>query len=358
MSQPDSVKQLLNMLTYPAFTVADGKISNCNEHASALFLLPGTDIYSILETGKDEYANFTEGHLYLTILIGNLPRESTVISLDGTHLFLLSDESLPAQLQTTSLAAQQLRMPLSDIMATMNLLLPKSAANGDPATQKQIAQIYRSLHQMMRLVGNMSDAARYAAEPSANMLTIDATALFAEVMEKAAALLATMDITLLYEGPSVPVYLLADGERIERSIYNLISNAVKFSPSGSTIRAALTRKNSLLHFTLSNPGERLAQEVQSNVFNRFMRQPGLGDSRFGLGLGLNIVHSTATAHGGTVLLESPPSGGLRITMTLKIRQSSATVVRGYYNLDYAGGHDHGLLELSDVLPLSAYEKEL
>ena len=76
-----------------------------------------------------------------------------------------------------------------------------------------------------------------------------------------------------------------------------------------------------LLFTLSDPGERLAQQVQSNVFNRFMRQPGLGDSRFGLGLGLNIVHNTATAHGGTVLLENPPTGGVRITMTLKIRQN-------------------------------------
>ena len=176
--------------------------------------------------------------------------------------------------------------------------------------------------------------------------------------EKAATLLSQAEVTLLYEGPNVPVYLLADVERIERSIYNLLSNAAKFSPKGSTLRATLTRKKDLLLFTLSDPGERLAQQVQSNVFNRFMRQPGLGDSRFGLGLGLNIVHNTATAHGGTVLLENPPSGGVRITMTLKIRQSKTPIVRGPYYLDYAGGHDHGLIELSDILPTSAYEKEL
>lgn len=358
MGQENSPKQMLDMLTYPAFAVECGKISYCNEPASALFLLPGTDIFSILQTGKEEYAAFSEGHLYLTLLIGNSPREATVISMDGIHLFLLSDGNIPNQLQAVSLAAQQLRGPLSDIIATSNMLMPNIASNNDAVTQMQLAQYFRSLHQLLRLVGNMSDAARYAQEPSSNMVTVEATSLFAEVIEKAAALLSEAEITLQYEGPSAPIYLLANGERIERSVYNLISNAVKFSPKGSTLRATLTRRKDLLLFTLSDPGERLAQQVQANIFNRFMRQPGLSDSRFGLGLGLNIVHSTATAHGGTVLLESPPSGGVRITMTLRIRQSESAIVRSPYYLDYTGGHDHGLIELSDVLPPSAYKKEI
>lgn len=357
VDQSNSAKQMLDLLTYPAFAVTDGKISYSNESASTLFLLPGTDVFSILQTGKEEYADFSDGHLYLTILVGNSPREATVVSMGGEHLFLLSDSNVSGQLQAVSLAAQQLRMPLSDIVATSNMLLPNNLKD-DPATNQQMAQFSRSLHQLIRLVGNMSDAARYAQEPSANMVTIEATSLFAEVTQKAAALLAQAEVALQCEGPSVPVYLLADAERIERSVYNLISNAVKFSPKGSTIRATLTRKKDLLFFTLSDPGERLAQQVQSNVFNRFMRQPGLGDSRFGLGLGLNIVHNTATAHGGTVLLESPPSGGVRITMSLKIRQNEAPILRSPYYLDYAGGHDHGLIELSDVLPASAYEKEI
>ena len=358
MVQPDSAKQMLDLLSYPAFIVENGKISYCNEHATTLFLLPNTDIYSILGTGKEEYAEFTEGHLYLTIQIGNFSREATVVSMNGEHIFLLSDGSIPSQLQAISLAAQQLRMPISDIVATSNLLLPNIKSSENSATEQQLAQFSRSLHQLLRLVGNMSDAAKYAQEPSAHMSTIDATALFAEVMEKARILLSQAEVTLCYDGPDTAIYMLADSERIERSIYNLISNAVKFSPKGSILRACLSRKKDMLLFTLSDPGERLAQQVQANVFNRFMRQPGLGDSRFGLGLGLNIVHNTATAHGGTVLLESPISGGVRITMTLKIRQSDSNMVRSPYAVDYSGGHDHGLIELADVLPISAYKKEI
>ena len=358
MHQTNSAKEMLDLLTYPAFSVDDGKIAYCNEPASALFLLPGTDIFSILATGSEEYAVFCDGLLYLTIMLGNSTREATVISKDGTHLFLLSDNAVSGQLQAISLAAQQLRMPLSDIVATSNMLFPAADTESNPALMQHAAQFSKSLHQLIRLVGNMSDAARYVQDPSANMVTIEATSLFAEITEKASTLLSQAGTTLHYEGPSVPIYMLADAERIERSIYNLISNAVKFSPKGSTIRATLTQKNNLLLFTLSDPGEKLAQQVQANVFNRFLRQPGLGDSRFGLGLGLNIVHNTATAHGGTVLLENPTSGGVRITMTLKIRQNNVSLVRSPFHLDYAGGHDHGLLELSDVLPTDVYKKEL
>ena len=150
MGQPNSAKQLLDMLTYPAFAVEAGKISYCNEPASTLFLLPGTDIFSILHTGKEEYTEFNEGHLYLTVLIGSSLREATVVDMEGCHLFLLSDGNVSDQLQAVSLAAQQLRMPLSDIVATTSMLLPNIDAKESTATQQQLAQFQRSLHQLLR----------------------------------------------------------------------------------------------------------------------------------------------------------------------------------------------------------------
>lgn len=358
MSQQQSLQQILGFMSYPAFAVKDGLICESNNLASGLFLLPGTDIFELLQTGHDEYQSFREGQLYLTLQVGNTTREATVVCVEGTHLFLLSDISTASQLETLALAAQQLRVPISDIAVITEQLFPDKALQANPTARSQMAQISRSLHQLFRLVGNMSDAARYAQEPQSNMMTVDATSLFAEVMEKAAALLAKTNVTLTYDGPSVPIYLRADAERIERSIYNLISNAVKFSGKCCDIHASLIQKKNLLLFTLCDSSELLAKELKGNVFNRYARQPGLSDSRFGLGLGLNIVQNTATSHGGTVLLECPPSGGTRITMTLNIRQSATTVVRNPFYLDYAGGHDHALLELSDVLPTSIYEPEL
>jgi hypothetical protein len=67
---------------------------------------------------------------------------------------------------------------------------------------------------------------------------------------------------------------------------------------------------------------------------------------------MSIVRSVAAAHGGTVLIEHPDDAGLKITMTISLVQPSDNILRSPVKLpiDYAGGHDHCLLELSDVLP--------
>ncbi len=347
---------MLDLLAQPAFAVNNGKIIYSNEAARNLMILPEKDVTSLLRTGQEEYPAFQDGTLHLTLDLCGKVVEATVVSMEDTHLFISEDSNSSEQLQAMALASQQLRTPLSDMITAADRLFPMEELKNSKAAQRQIAQMNRSLHQLMRLVGNMSDAARYAEKPDSNMVTIDVSAFFDEVIEKAASLLQQADMHLQYQGLSAPVYTLADAERLERAIYNLISNAVKFSPKGSIVKATLTQNKGLLSFTLHDHGEGLAAQVRANVFNRFTRQPGLYDHRFGAGLGLNIVHNTATAHGGTVLLESPADGGSKITITIKLRHSENVIVRSHpFLIDYAGGHDHGLLELSDVLPTHLYE---
>ena len=68
-----------------------------------------------------------------------------------------------------------------------------------------------------------------------------------------------------------------------------------------------------------------------------------------------LIRSAATAHGGTVLIEQPKDGGLRLTLTLEIRQNRDGSIRSPgLQVDYAGEWDHRLIELSDSLPASLY----
>ena len=96
--------------------------------------------------------------------------------------------------------------------------------------------------------------------------------------------------------------------------------------------------------------------MRGTVYSRYRRQPGMEDNRFGIGLGMVLIRSTATAHGGTVLIDHPSEGGVRLTMTLAIKQNLDSAVRAsIMQVDYAGERDHSLIELSDVLPSSLYE---
>ena len=154
-----------------------------------------------------------------------------------------------------------------------------------------------------------------------------------------------------------PVFTSLDPEQLERAIWNILSNCIKFLPEGGTIRASLKRHGKLLHLTIADSGSGIAQEVRASLFRRYLRQPGIEDSRYGLGLGLSIVRTAAANHGGTVLISAAKNGGTRITMTIPIRQEGSSLHSPLLRPDYTGGFDHGLVELSDCLS-SVFYKEL
>ena len=136
---------------------------------------------------------------------------------------------------------------------------------------------------------------------------------------------------------------------------NLLSNAAKFTPRGGHIAASLTRQGRMLRLCIQDSGSGIADSVRGSVFRRYLRQPAIEDSRYGLGLGMVMIRAAASHHGGAVLIDRPPQGGTRVTVTLAIRQNPVSQLRSpLLKVDYAGERDHALIELSDVLPAEYY----
>jgi len=253
------------------------------------------------------------------------------------------------------LAAQQLRIPLANVMTVSDHLLEKLDSS-DESLQHHASQINHGLFQLLRIISNMSDAGSYNRIPFTGMQTVNLTAVIGEIMEKAQAVSADAGLTLSYSGPDCPIFGLANEEKLERAIFNLLSNAMKFSPAGSTIDAKLTKNSNQLTFTVCNPNLDNAQE--HSFWKQYRREPSIEDSRFGLGLGMTLVSAVASAHGGTVLVDSPNPGETRVTFTIAIKKENSDIVRSpaFRIGDYAGGRDKGLLELAEILPTDAYKK--
>lgn len=355
MEQQHHIQGILDQFLTPAFSVKDGIISQVNYAAQRHMILPGTAISSVLTADPQAYSDFTGGCLYLTLHFGEQDFGASVTRQDGFDLFVMDHEVEQQQLRALALASRELRAPLAEIVCAADSLLTK--LNDGTHTDEEAASISRSIHQLHRLVCNMSDAARYTAEPDLNQSTRNISAIIDEAFERASALAEHAGITLRYTSVKTDVYSLADEEKLQRAVYNLISNALKFTPKGGTIDAKLTQQGSRLYLTVQDNGTGVPDQLRSSVFNRYQRGATIEDGRYGIGLGLVIVRAAAAAHGGTVLLEQPEGQGARFTMTLAIRQSSFGALRSPVSApDYAGGRDHGLLELSDVLPLSAYKE--
>ena len=348
MEEKKGAPDLLDLMVQPGFYVENSIIVRLNAAAEGLLLSPGMDIRPLIDSGLEEYQAFQGGCLYLRLRLSQKRVGASVIRQDGRDAFLMDTEESDSALRALSLAARELREPLATIMV--------STTNLRAENPEQLALLNRGLHQMLRLIGNMSDAGRIP--PASRQETTDIGALFSEIFEKAAALAETAGVTIRYQGPEQSVLCLADREQLERAVLNLISNALKFAPSGGNLDASLTKRGKMLRFSIRDNGPGFAQNLLGSVYNRYLRQPCIEEGRNGLGLGMVLVRSAAASHGGAVLIDQPEGGGARVTMTIAIRQSTSGTLRSpILRVDYAGEQDHALVELSDCLPAELYKKE-
>lgn len=347
---------MLDLMVCPGFCVKENKIVKLNQAAESLLFPLGGDVSELLRTGREEYAEFTGGCLYLTVSVSGAEWGFSVSRMGDFDVFILEQDADHAELQAMALAARELREPLTSVMTTADRLFPMAALDNDPATRDQVARLNRGLFQMLRVISNMSDANRCDTGASARMETLDICAFFQEVFARAEELVSHTGISLTFENISQRIYCLVDSERMERAVLNILSNAIKFTPKGGTIEAKLTRRGAKLYLTVQDNGDGIPENLRGRVHSRYLRQPALEDGRYGIGLGMVLIRSAAAIHGGTVLIDHPGGRGTRITLTMAIRQdSSGTVRAGALRVDYAGERDHALIELSDTLPVSLYD---
>lgn len=352
MDQITDAMGMIEHLNCPAFCVREGIITNANEAAMGRMIEPGKPITDYLKTGMDEYQDFTDGCLYLTLEICGQNFGFSVIRKQGFDLFQLEQDTENPELQVLALAARELREPLARVMISANQLCAKT----DPAAGEHAARLNRGLYQMLRLISNMSDANRYASEAQIPMEVKNIPALLEEIFSKVTSLVDHAGIRLEYTGISEPIYGLVHGDMLERAILNIISNAMKFTPAGGLIQANLRQAHNKLYLSILDSGTGIQQSLRSDIFSRYNRNAGVEDGLFGIGLGFVLIRSAAVRHGGTVLVDQPNESGTRITMTLAIHPGTGKEVRSLMKgPDYAGERDHGLLEFSDVLGPELYD---
>jgi signal transduction histidine kinase len=214
----------------------------------------------------------------------------------------------------------ELRTPLNSILGFAQLLA--SPAFG-PLAEKQREYVHDILASGLTLRAIIDDIL--------DLTTIDAGTLdlnlspvsVREVIEAAAngvrERLKQNDMTLdVAIEPGIDTFV-ADGARVTQILYNLLSNAIGFSPEGGRIALNCHRENSVLAFTVEDQGVGIPEDYQKAVFERFESRPH-GSRHRGTGLGLSIVKSLAELHGGTVDLSSAPGKGTRVKVLLPLEQ--------------------------------------
>ena len=341
MEEQRKIIALLDQLSQPGFLIREDQILQVNQAAAAMLIAPGDNFSSLLKTGREDYAAFTSGQLSITLTVGEQDHSAVITRMEEGDLVLLDPDNIAEEFRSMALVSMELRKPLMQAI---------TSARQNPSD----AKMKQSLMQMLRLVSNMADISRYST--STRMETRDVDAFLLELFDKAQALTGSR-IHLSFEGMKQPVFSQIDPEQLERAVYNILSNCIKFLPQDGWIHASLKRCGRMLHLTIEDSGSGIAEDIRTNLFHRYLRQPCIEDSRYGLGLGLAIVRRAAANHGGTLLIGSGKNGGTKITMTMAIRQEERPQLHSpVFRPDYTGGWDHALVELSDCLPSEYYQE--
>jgi PAS domain S-box-containing protein len=203
--------------------------------------------------------------------------------------------------------SHELRTPLNAILGWSSML---QARRADEAMRRRaIETIYRSAKSQAQLIEDLLDVSRII---SGNLRIQSFPVNLAAVVESSIEILRpaseakSINLEALLETEACQIF--GDAQRLQQIIWNLVSNAVKFTPEGGTVLVKLEKHNSRARLTISDTGKGIEAEFLPFIFERFRQQDGSTTRRHGgLGLGLAIVRSLTELHGGSVWVES---GGL------------------------------------------------
>jgi len=213
--------------------------------------------------------------------------------------------------------SHELRNPLNAIMGWAHMM---RVGNLTPANvERAVETIYRNAKSQSQLVADLLDVSRIiSGKLRLDVRTVDLISIVNAAVDsiRPGAEAKGIRLQTMFDPAAGPIS--GDADRLQQIVWNLLTNAVKFTPKGGRIQVKVQRVDSHVEVVVSDTGVGISKEFLPYVFDRF-RQADASTTRIhgGLGLGLSIVHQLVDLHGGTVSVHSEGEGkGATFTISL------------------------------------------
>jgi PAS domain S-box-containing protein len=219
---------------------------------------------------------------------------------------LAAEQANRAKDEFLAMLGHELRNPLAPIVTALQLMKLKS--NAPPSKEQTI--IERQVKYMLRLVDDLLDVSRITrGKVELQRERLDLRVVLARSIEVVAPLLEQRNHHFDVDVPPQPVSAFGDEARLTQIFVNLLTNAAKYTEPGGHIVLALRRAGSQAEVEVRDDGVGIAADLLPNIFDLFV-QGGQGTDRSagGLGIGLAVVKSLISLHGGTIEVRSPGLG--------------------------------------------------
>ncbi len=266
------------------------------------------------------------------------------LAVDNARLYRASQEARAAAEKANhakdeflAMLSHELRTPLTPILGWTVVL--RAGTLDPPSMRRGLEVIERNARAQTQLIGDLLDVSRIiTGKLRLEVRPLDISPVVEAGVDALRPTAEAKGIQLVVDVPKTAPVIEGDPDRLQQVVWNLVSNAVKFTPPGGRIEVRLRREDSCLALAVADNGKGIRPDFLPYVFERF-RQADSTSTRAhgGLGLGLAIVRHLVELHGGTVQAESPGEGQ---GSTFAVRLPLATAVGGgAATRDEAAGRD-------------------
>ncbi len=213
-----------------------------------------------------------------------------------------------------SMASHEFRTPLGGILSSAALIAKYPKTEDEPKREKHVQNIKKSVRNLTNILNDFLSLDKLEqGKVASTPVQFNFTRLVDDLAEEFRDTSAKHVIEVLHQGPELAMF--QDKEMLRNLVTNLVSNALKYSPEGSTVTIRTAARGGDIVLEVEDRGIGIPPEDQKHLFERFFRAKNVTNVQ-GTGLGLNIVKRYLDLLGGRIEFKSEPNQGTTFTVTL------------------------------------------
>jgi len=258
------------------------------------------------------------------VLVEEFARRAA-LAIDNARLYLEAQRAIHVRDQFLSIAAHELKTPLTSLLGQTQLLLRRASKENilQERDQRTVQVIGDQATRLNRMISALLDISRIqTGQLSIERAPLDICALTRRVVNEVQPILQQHTVVC---ANSEPLIIEGDEVRLEQVLQNLIQNAIKYSPAGGPITVRAEQRGSMACVQVTDQGIGIPQEALPQLFQRFYRAPNADAQHIsGMGVGLHVVSEIVALHGGVIEVTSVEGQGSCFTVCFPLTDDVAS----------------------------------
>ncbi len=353
----NSIKAVFELGRAAMLAVKDGKIIHMNKRAEALLGSGhvGTSPAGLL---PDHILSSPSGNFTTSAIIADRSCCIQVTEYGGLRYIVIEEDRTP--IHSSEYLNEGLMASMLSTLFNMGIAIERVCAEAENSGNSKITEystiLNHNYYNMRHALSNLSTsiALRDGSLPFF-FTAVDLARLCSDIVSTVSVICSGRGVSIDFSTRHGELYAYADGEKIERILLNLISNALAHTPKGGKISIGLEKSGDTAYISVDDTGSGIPTQIMAEIFTTYEKKPDFSSpTALSGGLGLSLVKGLAEAHDGALIIESREGEGSSVRIMLPLKSASLSILESPLDSYVNSGMNLILTELAPVLGSEYY----